>query len=269
MSRRRDSTTASSSSGATSCLHPLGVGRHGRGVQGPRAGPGRVSRATSSIKRILPAHGRDPEFIRMFVDEAKILGLLAPPERRPGLRLRRGRRRAVPGARVRRGTVAVAHAAHAARREPQDAARRSSPTSRARSAARSTTFTSLRDETGRPLDAIHRDVTPSNVILTPAGGVKLLDFGVADVQATRVQITKTGTVKGKPAYLAPEQLEGKTDRRARRSVRARHRHARDADAAAPVRGRQRSRHGEEDHGDGDPEPVGASATTCRRRWSGS
>ena len=66
----------------------------------------------------------------------------------------------------------------------------------------------LRDEKGRPLGAIHRDVTPSNVVLTPAGEVKLLDFGVATFKDA-LQATKAGTVKGKPAYLAPEQLEGK------------------------------------------------------------
>ena len=51
-------------------------------------------------------------------------------------------------------------------------------------------------------------MTPSNVILTPAGEVKLLDFGVATFKDA-LQGTKSGTVKGKPAYLAPEQLEGK------------------------------------------------------------
>src|SRR6185369_6953614 len=66
----------------------------------------------------------------------------------------------------------------------------------------------LGDEQGKPLGAIHRDVTPSNVILTPAGEVKLLDFGVATFK-NALQGTKSGTVKGKPAYLAPEQLEGK------------------------------------------------------------
>ncbi len=67
----------------------------------------------------------------------------------------------------------------------------------------------LADEQNRPLGAIHRDVTPSNVILTPAGEVKLLDFGVATFKDA-LQATKAGTVKGKPAYLAPEQLEGKS-----------------------------------------------------------
>jgi serine/threonine-protein kinase len=66
----------------------------------------------------------------------------------------------------------------------------------------------LEDETGVRLDVVHRDVTPSNVIVTPWGGVKLLDFGVAKF-ASAVRSTREGTVKGKPAYLAPEQLQGK------------------------------------------------------------
>ena len=63
-------------------------------------------------------------------------------------------------------------------------------------------------DNGNRLDVIHRDVTPSNVSLTSTGGVKLLDFGVATFQE-RPRGPKAGTVKGKPAYLAPEQLEGK------------------------------------------------------------
>jgi serine/threonine-protein kinase len=66
----------------------------------------------------------------------------------------------------------------------------------------------LEDETGVRLDVVHRDVTPSNIIVTPWGGVKLLDFGVAKF-ASAVRMTREGTVKGKPAYLAPEQLQGK------------------------------------------------------------
>ena len=126
----------------------------------------------------------------------------------------------------------------------------------------------LPDEAGGRLNVIHRDVTPSNILMTPQGGVKLLDFGVATFRDA-AQITKAGTVKGKPAYLAPEQLEGgPIDGRVDLFALG-HRDARDADAPAPLCRRQRSRHGEEDHGDEDPLPEQQAGRTSRPSWSGS
>ena len=66
----------------------------------------------------------------------------------------------------------------------------------------------LRDFDGTPLDIVHRDVTPSNIILTYAGGVKLVDFGIAKV-AGALSITQSGIMKGKLGYAAPEQCLGK------------------------------------------------------------
>jgi serine/threonine protein kinase len=187
-------------------LHPLGVGGMAQVFKAQAVGPGGFKRDVV-VKRILPEYGRDPEFIRMFVDEAKLLGLLHHPnivqvydfgeddgtlflalEYVEGPSLSRVLR-TLRGANKRMPAPIAAFIA--------------------REICRALTCVhELCDEHDRPLGAIHRDVTPSNVILTPAGEVKLLDFGVATFK-NALQGTKTGTVKGKPAYLAPEQLEGK------------------------------------------------------------
>ncbi|MBX3247588.1 MAG: serine/threonine protein kinase [Myxococcales bacterium] len=71
----------------------------------------------------------------------------------------------------------------------------------------------LRDEEGRLLEVVHRDVSPQNVMVGYDGSARILDFGVASARHRHYQ-TSTGEVKGKFAYLAPEQIDAKpADRR--------------------------------------------------------
>ncbi|HEV3193290.1 MAG TPA: protein kinase [Polyangiaceae bacterium] len=74
----------------------------------------------------------------------------------------------------------------------------------------------LRDDSGQPLGIVHRDVSPHNILVSSGGAVKVIDFGIAKAQNRQQGETRTGVVKGKVHYMAPEQVnKGRAvDRRA-------------------------------------------------------
>jgi eukaryotic-like serine/threonine-protein kinase len=65
------------------------------------------------------------------------------------------------------------------------------------------------DADGKPLNIVHRDVTPENIMVGWNGAVKILDFGIAKA-TTQADQTKAGEIKGKLSYMSPEQAMGKT-----------------------------------------------------------
>lgn len=66
------------------------------------------------------------------------------------------------------------------------------------------------DHDGQPLNLVHRDLKPGNIMLAPRGGVKVTDFGLAKT-AINSRTTKVGILRGTPSYIAPEVWEGRRD----------------------------------------------------------
>lgn len=72
----------------------------------------------------------------------------------------------------------------------------------------------LRTDDGEPVDLVHRDVSPQNILVGVDGIARLTDFGIA-LAASRISASRPGMIKGKPAYMAPEQARAsRVDRRA-------------------------------------------------------
>jgi len=166
-----------------------------------------------AIKRLHPHLANEPDFIEMFLDEARLAARIHHPNVVPiqevgesgsgyylvmdyveGDTLARLLARAaqtntrIPWGvtiRILLDTLAGLHAAH-----------------------------ELTDDLGQPLAIVHRDVSPQNILVGSDGIARIADFGVARA-ASRLSTTRSGQLKGKLAYMAPEQARGAAiDRRA-------------------------------------------------------
>ena len=160
-----------------------------------------------AVKRVLAHLAEDDDFIQMLVDEAKIASVLRHAniarvyefaraggeyfiamehvdgkDMRTLLERCRHKKKAMPPEHAAYVAAEVASALHAAH--------------------------SAVDAKRRPLRIVHRDVSPSNVIASYVGEVKLCDFGIAKATLSKVN-TKTGVIKGKVKYMSPEQALGR------------------------------------------------------------
>ena len=161
---------------------------------------------TVAIKRILPELSWNREFVSMFINEAKIAARLSHPnivqifdfgkidnyyfiamEYVQGENLREMLKRTVEKKITISADIAALVIARAC--AGLDHAHRKT------------------DETGKPLRIIHRDVSPQNVLVSFEGDVKVVDFGIAKAVAESPEATR-GVLKGKLAYLSPEQVSG-------------------------------------------------------------
>jgi serine/threonine protein kinase len=159
------------------------------------------------VKRILPHLSEDPTFIKMFVEEAKLSARLAHPNIVQIFELG-----AVDGEYFISMEYIRGHDLAETMRAIWKTMGPPRPELVAyigREACRALSYAhSLSDERGRALGMIHRDVSPSNIMISYEGAVKLLDFGIAKALGEAQDQTKSGTMKGKYAYMAPEQTEG-------------------------------------------------------------
>ena len=168
-------------------------------------GPVGFSR-TVAIKRLHAQFASDPEFVSMFLDEARLAARIRHPNVVPTLdvvatggelflvmdyvpgesiarlsRVLREQHQTIPQRILSAVMAGVLHGLHAAHE--------------------------AKDERGDPLGIVHRDMSPQNVLVGVDGVARVLDFGVAKA-AGRMQTTREGQIKGKLAYMPPEQLRG-------------------------------------------------------------
>jgi eukaryotic-like serine/threonine-protein kinase len=159
-----------------------------------------------AVKALHSQYARDPEFVRMFMDEARVVAGIRHPNVMPtidlveedgelfivmdyieGVTLSHLMRKAwesrerIPVAIVLRVVAGVLHGLHAAHE--------------------------AKNARGEPMCVIHRDVSPENIMVGVDGYPRLIDFGIATA-LDRYSKTRDGELKGKLAYLAPEQVLG-------------------------------------------------------------
>ncbi len=160
-----------------------------------------------AVKRILPSYTEDESFVTMFKDEGNIAQRLDHPNIVKVYEVGEVNSDWYIAMEYIRGTdiriLSDLCEKYGKRFSPTQIARVMCETAKALDYAHK-----RQDEEGNPLNIVHRDCTPHNIMVSQTGEVKLMDFGIAKA-ASRATKTRVGTVKGKSSYMSPEQARGK------------------------------------------------------------
>jgi serine/threonine protein kinase len=161
---------------------------------------------TLVIKRMLAHLSQDSAFVKMFIDEAKLSGLLSHPNLVQIFEFGQIDESFFIAMEHVQGETLLAVQAKLADQG------RIAPVGASLEIIRQVCLGlnyahGLQSATGQPIGIVHRDVSPSNLMLSFHGGMKILDFGIARVtEELRETKTQAGTMKGKVSYMSPEQV---------------------------------------------------------------
>ncbi len=193
-------------------LAPIGTGGMAEVFKARTAGPDGFEKHLV-IKRILPEYAHDRAFIEMLIAEAKVTSLLHHPNIVQIYELGQVEGQHYIAMEYVQGTDLLNLLSHCTReklRVPTEIAIYIvAEVCKGLAHAHAAT-----DADDRPLNIIHRDVSPSNILISNDGAVKIMDFGVATADIDRIDSHRLGDLKGKLGYMCPEQADGKAvDRR--------------------------------------------------------
>ncbi len=166
-------------------------------------GPAGFAR-TVAIKRLHPQFAHDPEFVSMFLDEARLAARIHHPNVAAILDVVALRGELFLVMEYVRGET-LSRLLPACERAGITIPHRIAATILQQALLGLHAAHEARDHRGTALNMVHRDVSPQNIMVGADGITRMLDFGVAKA-ATRLQTTGHGQVKGKLSYMAPEQL---------------------------------------------------------------
>src|SRR4051812_10058004 len=164
------------------------------------------------LKRILPHLARDKQFVEMFLNEARLAARLDHPNIVSIFDLGEANGNYFIAMEFIDGpSLRAIHKLAAERNEQLPIAEICRIISMAAGGLQYAH--DLADPSGNPLGLVHRDISPDNILVHRNGSAKVVDFGIAKAAGSASQ-TRTGTLKGKVAYMPPEQLRGEQlDRR--------------------------------------------------------